>query len=62
MVIAEETIKTLKILNGNLKFKAKDISDAIKVNGFETIKDWLYKSIGLNTNEKRIEQESKECH
>ena len=23
------------------KFKAKDISDAIKLNGFETIKQWL---------------------
>lgn len=25
----------------NKKFKAKDISDAIKLNGFETIKNWL---------------------
>ena len=30
------------------KFKAKDISDAVKVNGFETIKDWLYESIGID--------------
>lgn len=27
------------------KFKAKDISDAIKANGFETIKNWLYEEI-----------------
>ena len=27
------------------KYKAKDISDAIKVNGFETIKKWLYEEI-----------------
>lgn len=25
----------------NKKFKAKDISDAVKINGFNTIKDWL---------------------
>lgn len=25
----------------NKKFKAKDISDAIKLNGFETIRQWL---------------------
>jgi hypothetical protein len=29
------------------KFKAKDISDAIKLNGFETIKKWLYDTIGI---------------
>ena len=27
------------------KFKAKDISDAIKTNDFETIKNWLYEEI-----------------
>ena len=27
------------------KFKAKDISDAIKANDFETIKNWLYEEI-----------------
>lgn len=30
------------------KFGAKDISDAIKANDFETIKNWLYKNINLN--------------
>lgn len=30
------------------KFKAKDISDAIKLNGFETIKNWLYESIRIS--------------
>lgn len=29
------------------KFKAKDISDAIKVNGFEKIKNWIYKELKL---------------
>lgn len=35
-------------LNGFLihkKFKAKDISDAVKLNGFETIKNWLNENI-----------------
>ena len=27
------------------KFKAKDVSDAIKANDFETIKNWLYENI-----------------
>ena len=27
------------------KFKAKDISDAIKLNGFETIKSWIYDKV-----------------
>mgnify|MGYP003617271305 FL=1 len=27
------------------KFKAKEISDAVKLNGFETIKNWLYEEI-----------------
>lgn len=29
------------------KFNAKDISDAIKLNGFETIKNWIYKELKL---------------
>ncbi len=29
------------------KFKAKDISDAIKANGFEKIKNWIYKELKL---------------
>lgn len=29
----------------NKKFKAKDISDAVKDNGFDTIKSWLFKII-----------------
>lgn len=32
----------LSFLFINKKFKAKDISDAIKLNGFETIKNWIY--------------------
>ena len=28
-------------------FNAKDISDAIKLNGFETIKNWIYKELKL---------------
>ena len=38
-------------LNGFLihkKFKAKDISDAVKINGFENVKNWLNESIGSN--------------
>ena len=27
------------------KFKAKDISDAVELNGFETIKNWFYEQI-----------------
>lgn len=30
------------------KFKAKDISDAISRNGFETVKNWLYETLGIN--------------
>ena len=37
------------------KFKAKDISDAVKLNGFETIKDWLYESIGIDKDTKQID-------
>jgi 5S rRNA maturation endonuclease (ribonuclease M5) len=29
----------------NKKFAAKDISDAVKVNGFDTIKQWLTKEL-----------------
>ena len=32
----------------NKKFKAKDISDAIKLNGFDKIKNWIYKELKLN--------------
>lgn len=42
-------------LNGllvNKRFKAKDISDAIKLNGFEKIKNWLYKECRLDEKEK----------
>lgn len=37
------------------RFKAKDISDAVKKNGFETIKTWLYETL-----EKEKNRESKE--
>ncbi len=43
------SLKTgLEPLLVNKKFKAKDISDAIKTNSFETIKNWLYKTLKLN--------------
>ena len=29
----------------NKRFHAKDVSDAVKVNGFQTIKDWLIKTL-----------------
>lgn len=32
------------------KYKAKDVSDAIKVNGFETIKNWLNETIRIKRN------------
>lgn len=35
----------LKSLLVHKKWKAKDISDAIKLNGFENIKNWLYEAI-----------------
>lgn len=35
----------LKPLLVHKKWKAKDISDAIKLNGFENIKNWLYEAI-----------------
>ena len=31
----------------NKRFKAKDISDAVKYNGFETIKKWIYETIRI---------------
>ena len=31
----------------NKRFKAKDISDAIKQNGFETIKKWIYETVKI---------------
>lgn len=44
------------------KFKAKDISDAIKANSFEEIKEWLYGEIKKqNTKEEKELEESKEC-
>lgn len=40
------SLKTgLKPLLVHKKWKAKDISDAIKLNGFENIKNWLYEAI-----------------
>lgn len=45
------------------KFKAKDISDAIKANSFEEIKEWLYGKIKKqNTKEEKELGESKECN
>lgn len=45
------------------KFKAKDISDAIKANSFEEIKEWLYGKIKKqNTKEEKKLGESKECN
>ena len=39
------------------RFKAKDISDAIKVNGFEIVKTYIYEEI-----EKEKARQSKKCH
>lgn len=39
------------------RFKAKDVSDAVKKNGFETIKTWLYETL-----EKEKNREDKECN
>lgn len=45
------------------KFKAKDISDAIKANSFKEIKEWLYGEIKKqNTKEEKELGESKECN
>lgn len=45
------------------KFKAKDISDAIKANSFEEIKEWLYGEIKKqNIKEEKKLGESKECN
>lgn len=45
------------------RFKAKDISDAIKANSFEEIKEWLYGEIKKqNTKEEKELGESKECN
>ena len=45
------------------KFKAKDISDAIKANSFEEIKEWLYGEIKKQSNKEEKELgESKECN
>ena len=45
-------------LNGfliNKRYKAKDISDAVKLNGFDKIKKWLYKELKYE-----VEKENKE--
>lgn len=42
-----------------IKFKAKDISDAIKLNGFETIKNWFYEEINKDNKEKNIENQQR---
>ena len=45
------------------KYNAKDISDAIKTNSFEEIKEWLYGEIKKqNTKEEKELGESKECN
>ncbi len=38
------------------KFNAKDISDAIKLNGFDKVKKWLNETIN---KEKRLEESTK---
>ena len=44
--ISRISLKTgLKPLLVHKKWKSKDISDAIKLNGFENIKNWLYETI-----------------
>lgn len=42
------------------KFKAKDISDAIKANSFEEIKEWLYDELKKRQENQEV-GESKEC-
>lgn len=39
------------------RFSAKDISDAIKVNGFNTVKEYIYNEI-----DKEKKRQSKKCH
>ena len=41
------------------KFKAKDISDAIELNGFKTIKNWFYEEINKKDKEKNIENQQR---
>ena len=36
------------------KFNAKDISDAVKNNGFNTVKDWLYKTLEKYDNSNNV--------
>lgn len=43
------------------KYKSKDISDAIKNNGFENVKDWLYKTLNIHDVDKE-KQKDKECN
>ena len=40
----------LRPLFVNKRFHAKDISDAVKANGFQTIKDWLIKTLDAYDN------------
>jgi DNA primase len=42
------------------KFKAKDISDAIKANSFEEVKEWLYDELKKRQENQEV-GESKEC-
>lgn len=43
------------------KFKAKDISDAIKANSFEEVKEWLYDELKKRQENQEV-GESKECN
>ena len=47
MLKARQYIKQYKIdaFFINKKFKAKDLSDAVRDNGFNTMKDWLTKTL-----------------
>ena len=52
------SLKTgLKPILPHRKFKAKDISDAIKLNGFEKVKKWFDKEM-----KKYVEPKDKECN
>lgn len=56
------SLKTgLKAMFINKRYKAKDVSDAIKNNGFEIIKEWFYKTLNINEIGK-TEQENKKCN
>lgn len=47
VVVAKDYKKHMLDLHGNIfkKFQSKDISDAVKYNGFEVIKNWLNKTL-----------------